>query len=122
MKLPIIRKIRKEDLGSDVPDAVTRLLSPLNQFIEQVGIAVTGRLSFGDNLAGKYVEQTFVSGVELIVNPLDSRRVVGIIPVYAVNDRITGFGFTQKDDLRIGITIDLNSAGESKCKVLLLFL
>lgn len=123
MKLPIIKAVRREDLAvsGDVPPWLDKLLSPLNQFIEQVGVAVTGRLSVGDNLAAKYITQTFTSNVEFEVNPNDKRRVVGIIPVYAASKIITGFNFTYKNNNNIGVTIIFDSAGSSDCKILILF-
>lgn len=123
MKLPIIKAVRREDLAvaGDVPGWVDKLLSPLNQFIEQVGVAVTGKLSVGDNLAAKYITQNFTSNVELEINPNDKRRVVGMIPVYATSKIISGYNFTYKNNNNIGVTIVFDSAGSSDCKILLLF-
>ena len=123
MKLPIIKAVRREDLAvaGDVPGWVDKLLSPLNQFIEQVGVAVTGKLSVGDNLAAKYITQNFTSNVELEINTNDKRRVVGMIPVYATSKIISGYNFTYKNNNNIGVTIVFDSAGSSDCKILLLF-
>lgn len=123
MKLPIIKSVRREDLAvsGDIPAWVDKLLSPLNQFIEQVGVAVTGKLSVGDNLAAKYITQNFTSNIELEINPNDRRRVVGMIPVYATSKIISGYNFTYKNNNNIGVTIVFDSAGSSDCKILLLF-
>lgn len=124
MKLPIIRSIRREDIassGGEIPPWMDKLLGPLNQFIEQVGVAVTGKLSVGDNLAQKYLTQTLSDGVELEVNPNDRRRVVGLIPVFCADKLVTGFGFSYKNDGNIGVTVKFDSAGSSEVKLLLLF-
>ena len=123
MKLPIIKSIRREDIATsgEVPAWIDKLLGPLNQFIEQVGVAVTGRLSVGDNLAQKYITQTFTDNVELDVNPNDRRRVVGMIPVYSAEKIITGYNFIYKNNGNIGVTIKFDTAGSSDCKILLLF-
>jgi hypothetical protein len=123
MKLPIIKSIRREDLasGGEIPPWIDRLLGPLNQFIEQVGVAVTGRLSVSDNLAQKYISQSFTHNVELEINPNDRRRVVGMVPVYASDKILAGYRFTYKNNGNIGVTILFDSAGSSDCKILLYF-
>jgi len=123
MKLPIIKSIRREDLASsgEIPAWIDKLLGPLNQFIEQVGVAVTGRLSVGDNLAQKYISQTFTHNVELEINPNDRRRVVGVVPVYCADKMLMGFKFTYKNNGNIGVTISFDSAGSSDCKIILYF-
>ena len=125
MKLPIIKKIQKEDLqtGEKLPAWVDRMLSPLNQFIEQVGIAVTGRLTFGDNMAGKFIEESFVHNVSKELNPNDSRIVYGIVPVFCSGDTITGSSWTVLSNGNISVKILFASAGtESRsCRLLVLF-
>lgn len=123
MKLPIIKSIRREDLATsgDIPPWIDKMLAPLNQFIEQVGTAVTGRLSVSDNLAQKYISQTFTHNTELEVNPNDRRRVVGMIPVYSAEKAIAGYRFTYKNNGNIGVTLLFDSAGSSDCKILLYF-
>ena len=125
MKLPILKKIQKEDLqtGEDLPKWVDRMLTPVNQFIEQVGIAITGRLSFGDNMAGKFTELRFVHDVEQELNPNDSRAVIGVIPVFAEQDLIVGYGWRQLANGNISVTLQLDGASADAvlCRVLLLF-
>jgi len=123
MKLPIIKSIRREDLATSgqIPPWIDKLLAPLNQFIEQVGVAVTGRLSVGDNLACKYITQNFTHNVELEINTNDRRRVVGMVPVFASDKKMAGHGFTYKNNGNIGVTILFDSAGSSDCKILLFF-
>jgi len=125
VKLPILKKIQKEDLqtGEDLPKWVDRMLSPINQFIEQVGVAITGRLSFGDNMAGRFVELSFVHNVAQEVNPNDARPVVGIIPIFAEQDSIVGYRWGQLSNGNISITLRLGAANSSAvfCRVLLIF-
>lgn len=122
MKIPVIRKIRKEDMGADVPQWVDRLLSPLNQFIEQVGIAVTGRLTFGDNIAGKIIEQSFTHDTALEVNVQDTRIVVGVMPIFCDGNLISAYGWSRLDNGNISVTIQfVAGSGTSDCKILVLF-
>jgi hypothetical protein len=123
MKLPIIKSIRREDLATsgELPVWIDKMLGPLNQFIEQVGVAVQGRLSVSDNLAQKYITQSFTHNTELEINPNDKRRVVGMVPVYASDKIIAGYRFTYKNNGNIGVTILFDGAGSSDCKILLYF-
>lgn len=122
MKLPVIRKIRKEDLGGDIPAWIDRLLSPMNQFIEQVGIAVTGRLSFGENLAGKVIEQSFTHNTALEINTQDSRVVLGVVPIFCDGNIITGYGWNTANNGNLSVTIQFSAgSGTSDCKILVLF-
>jgi len=123
MKLPIIKSIRREDLATsgDIPAWVDKMLGPLNQFIEQVGSAIQGRLSVADNLAQKYITQSFTHNVELEISTNDRRRVVGMVPVYSADKIIAGHRFTYKNNGNIGVTLLFDSAGSSDCKILLYF-
>jgi hypothetical protein len=125
MKLPIIKKIQKEDLqtGEKLPAWVDRMLSPLNQFIEQVGIAVTGRLTFGDNMAGKFVDEFFVHNVAKELNPNDPRIVYGLAPVFCSGDIVVGSSWTVLSNGNLSITLLFNGAGTDSrsCRLLILF-
>jgi hypothetical protein len=125
MKLPIIKKIQKEDLqtGEKLPAWVDRMLTPINQFIEQVGIAVTGRLTFGENMAGKFIDGTFVHNEAKELNPNDARVVYGVVPVFCSGDIIVGTSWTVLTNGNLSMTILFDSAGtESRsCRLLLLF-
>ena len=115
MKLPIIKKIQKEDLqtGEKVPGYIDRILSPLNQFIEQVAIAITGKLTIGDNVAGKYIDETFTHNVAKELNVNDTRAVGAVVPVYCANDLIVGYGWERLTNGNIQITLLFNSGGTS---------
>jgi hypothetical protein len=122
MKLPVIRKIRKEDLGGEAPAWIDRLLSPLNQFIEQVGVAITGRLTIGDNISGRIISQEFEHNVELEIGLSDNRLVLGIVPLFADGFLISAYGWEKKDNGNIGITVQFSAgSGETDCKILVLF-
>lgn len=123
MKIPVIRKIRKEDLGGDLPQWVEKMLSPLNQFIEQVGVAVTGKLSFGDNIASKLLDLEFVHNQEQEVNVNDRRPVLGLVPIFCQSDTIDGFSFSQLSNGNIRVKILFAGAGSSpiSCKILVIF-
>ena len=122
MKLPVIRKIRKEDLGGDVPGWVDRLLSPMNQFIEQVGVAITGRLTFEENVSGKFVTQDFTHNVALEVNLQDTREPLGIVPIFSQGQLISAYGWERLDNGNISLTLQFASgSGTASSRVLVLF-
>jgi hypothetical protein len=124
MKLGIIRRIPKEDLAKldkDIPKWVDGLLSPLNDFIEKVGLALQNRLDFENNFLGKALTVTLTHDVETIVNPFPSSgrgnlRVIGVVPVTTGEVFITGFKWTPKDSGNIGITVKLSGATEASIK------
>lgn len=123
MKIPIIRKIRKEDLGADIPQWVEKMLSPLNQFIEQVGVAVTGRLSFGDNIASKLIDISLTHNLPIEVNVNDRRQVLGVVPIFCQSDTITGLSFSQLSNGNISVRVLFAGAGllPIPCRILVIF-
>lgn len=60
--LPPVRRISREDLGADVPDWVTRLLSPLNLVLQSLYDALNHTLTFKDNIQCQVKEFTIVAG------------------------------------------------------------
>lgn len=122
MKLPVIRKIRKEDLGADVPGWVDRMLSPMNQFIEQVGVAITGRLTFEENMSGKIINQSFTHNVALEISLQDSRDPLGIMPIYSQGQNISAYGWERLDNGNISITLQFASgSGTASSRVLVIY-
>ena len=51
--LPTIKRVQRSDLGGDVPVWVDSLLSPLNQFIEEVYSAFNRNLTIPENVKGQ---------------------------------------------------------------------
>lgn len=132
MKLGLFKRIAKEDLGgTDIPDWVDGLLGVLNQNMENISTAMTGRLTFSDNFYSSTTQQTFTHNKQLIVNPGKSNtRVIGVIPIYAASGyQIASFASVQQQNGSLGITLGfLNSDGSAvagtpqvKCTVLILF-
>ena len=51
--LPTIKRVQRSDLGGDIPEWVDSLLSPLNQFIEEVYSAFNRNLTIPENVKGQ---------------------------------------------------------------------
>lgn len=57
--LPTIKRVQRSDLGGDIPEWVDSLLSPLNQFIEEVYSAFNKNLTIPENVKGQIKNLTF---------------------------------------------------------------
>lgn len=84
MKLANVRRIAREEIP-EAPDWIDKLLTPLNQSIEQITQAISGQLTFADNMLCAIKTNTFSHGVELKVkNPLKSgAKPAGLLPFTA---------------------------------------
>ena len=76
MKIPISKLIRIEDFPDDVKDWIGSLLSTLNTFVTTVVTALTGQLTFGENIKGQEFVSSFTyTGSEL---PIAIRNTMGV--------------------------------------------
>jgi hypothetical protein len=100
VKLSTIRRILKEDLSrsGQVDKWVDALLSPLNEFIDQVVSALRNRLTFRDNLACLVTTQVATSGASFVVNPQSNLRVGAVFIHDAEGAIITGFGWQRLEN------------------------
>lgn len=57
--LPTIKRVQRSDLGADIPIWVDSLLSPINQFIEEVYSAFNRNLTIPENVKGQIKNITF---------------------------------------------------------------
>ena len=57
--LPTIKRVQRSDLGADIPVWVDSLLSPINQFIEEVYSAFNRNLTIPENVKGQIKNLTF---------------------------------------------------------------
>lgn len=127
MKLGVIRTISRDEFKSnkDVPSWLDNFLYILNGFIEQVGTALKNNLTFADNFFCTVTSLEFTSGTELSVNPSAGRttkvRVLGVIPLTTGSLQIDKFGWMQKSDGSIGVTITFASGTSATVKLLILF-
>lgn len=122
MKLGVVKTIQKEELSKygDLPGWVDPLLTTLNSFIEQVGKAVQGNLTFDDNFLSKSKRLKFQHGVELTINPESGNlRAFGVLPVSS-DLKIDAFGWVMKNDGKVGVTFEFIGGTESNCELLIL--
>jgi len=126
MKLGLLKRIPKEQLAKagKLPDWIDALLAPLNEFIEKVGIALQGKLTFDDNFLCKPVFQSFDSGVEKEINPYNEGQqtlsVDGVILLSSGTKRVSEFGWYRKTNRNIAVTIAFAGGGSADCKILVL--
>lgn len=58
-ELPTIKRVLRQDLGRDVPSWVDSLLSPLNQFMEEIYSALNKSLTIPENVQGQKITLNF---------------------------------------------------------------
>jgi hypothetical protein len=107
MKLDVIKTIRIDDLknaGGEIPPWMDTLLGQINSFIEGVGRAIQGNLTFGDNLSCAVKTYTLTHGVELVINPNSPIRVLGVVPIDYNGQTLDKFGWSRKTNGLIGVT------------------
>jgi hypothetical protein len=114
MKLGLIRRISKEDLGKEPPGWVDGLLSALNPFIDQVVVALQGRLNFEDNFASRVASYDLTHDTELEINPQVPGRVTGAFPVFVDGAVLTGWAWSHKQGGNIGLKVRFDSGGSTK--------
>lgn len=128
MKLGVIKRIQREVLAraGEVPKAVDAMLEPLNEFIEKIGLALQGRLTFEDNFLCKQVFLEFTHAVEQLINPrseaVPNARVTGVILLSAGGLGVDKFKWVQKDSGNIGVTISFDggsSTTTAKCRLII---
>lgn len=123
MILGVIKRISKDDMAKleKLPKWIDALLTPLNDFIEKVGLALQNRLTFKDNFLGKVGTFTFVHDSELEINPYPatrgSLRVAGVIPVSSGDMFITAFKWVSKSNGNIGVTIKFSGGTTANVKL-----
>lgn len=128
MRLDVIRRIDKGDLqrsGEELPKWLDALITPINLFIENVVNALRGRLTFADNFLCNVRTLTFTSGTELEINPrkTDSSqtlRAIGVFPIYCSSGNIDKFGWTQKNNGNIGVTVTSDAGGSIDVGIVIL--
>lgn len=64
--LPTIKRIQRSDLGSGIPTWVDSLLSPLNQFMEEIYTAFNRNLTIPENVKGQIITINFKTGANYV--------------------------------------------------------
>lgn len=129
MKLSL-KRLLKEDLArtkEEIPKYMDTVLRILNTAIEQLGVALSNRLTFEDNFLCKIETREFTHGVELTLNPTSGQqanlRATGVSLLSGGDLIVDKFGWNQKSDGTIGVTVYFNggtSSTSANCKVLIL--
>lgn len=107
MKLSNVRRIAKEEI-SEAPEWIDKLLTPLNQSIDQLTQAVSGQLTYGDNFLCSIQNNKFTHGIELVTkNPLPSGiKPIGI-HVFSSDGNVVidGYRLSYKATGEVGVTV-----------------
>jgi hypothetical protein len=129
MKLTL-KRILKEELArskEEIPNYMETVLKVLNSNFEQLGIALSNRLSFEDNFSCTMVTREFTHAVELEINPFAGKtgnlRVTGVIPLSGDDLGIDKFGWAHKSTGNIGVTISFvggSGTTTADCKIAVL--
>lgn len=118
MKLSTVKRITKESLqangGEALPKWVEGLLTPLNDYLEKMYLAVSGKLTFADNLQSTVVTVPLQNNVQIRVNPQTTMTVYGCILINANGTMVTGFKWELLSNT-IGITATFSGATEATC-------
>ncbi len=123
MILGVIKRIPKDDMAKieKLPGWIDALLTPLNDFIEKVGLSLQNRLTFRDNFLGKIVVNEFTHGTELEINPYPgvrgSLRPVGITPMSTGEISIDAFKWVSKANGNVGVTISFLGGTEATVRL-----
>lgn len=122
MKLGTVKTISREDIGSEAPGWVDKLLSPLNQFLEQSYRALSNNLTFTDNFRGKVAAYKLKHATALEINHALTSRVVGVLPLAASGQMITGFKWDYSSaGEKVTVMAEFKAAGSTEAEVRLLF-
>lgn len=126
MKLTL-KRVLKEELArskESVPKYMEPVLKVLNDALEQIGNALSNRLSFEDNVNCTIVTRDFTSATELEINPLAGKsgnlRVTGALIIAASELTVDKFKWVQKSNGNIGVTVTFDGGGTATCKILAL--
>lgn len=113
MKLPIIKRIRKEDFDPEYDGLLTGLLYAINTFFETVTNGLNRNLTFTDNFAGQVKEITITAPITS-TNKIEFKKeftgqckgimIVEVVPETA-GELLTASPFAQFTTTEAGISI-----------------
>ena len=114
MRLSVTRLIRRDDLGSGLPQWVDKMLDPINAFIEQASRAFDRGITFRENFLGVETTQTFIHDTAKEINTGSRLRVKGVVLVDSSGEIVTGFGWSRVDNGNISVTARFASGGATE--------
>lgn len=127
MILSSVRRILKEDLSKagEIPKWVDAMLAPLNEFIDNVTLALRNNLTLQDNFSGKLLATKFTHDVPLSVNSgAGLNKVIGVIPLACLSQRMDSFGWYRNQDGTIAVTFGFvggSSSTVDTCTIYILY-
>lgn len=123
MKISTLKRFDKNDLkGGELPGWIDPFLGVLNNFMDIIVTALSGRITFRDNMLGTVVENLeFTSGTAKVVNPQPTQAgrffVTGVLLMDAGGKTVTGFGWSRRTDGNITVTATFSGGGSAKCRL-----
>lgn len=106
--------------SGDVPKWIDSLISPLNDFLDQVTSALRNRLTFEDNFQCAVKSVDVLNGVEKEVSSGSRLPVNGVIILDTGEKIISGFGFRRLTNGNIGVTVNFTTAPSAEVTFLIL--
>ena len=121
MRITSLRRINKEDISKagEVPGWLDSLISPLNDFLDQVTSALRNRLTFEDNFQSVQKTIKVFNGVEMEVSTGSKLSVSGVIVLDGGEQIISGFGFRRLTNGNIGVTVNFATAPSAEVTFLI---
>ncbi len=121
-----LKRVLKENLARSkeaIPDWVDEVLKVYNSNFEQVGLALSNRLTFAENFNCTEVVREITHAVETEINPLAGKagnlRVIGVVLVSSEGLVVDGFGWASKSNGNILVTVSFDggtSATVADCR------
>jgi len=123
MKLGTIKTISKEDLskGEKLPAWFDPFVQTLNNFISNVTLALSGRLTFKDNFFCAQKQIKITHAVEAQINPESRNKVSGVACFNSGGLSIDTIGWRQLSNGNIGVTINFGAGTEAICVITIFF-
>jgi hypothetical protein len=121
VKITSLRRINKEDIAKagEVPSWLDALISPLNDFLDQVTSALRNRLTFEDNFQCAVKTIKVYSGVESEVSTGSRLSVRGVQVLDGGEEIISSFGFRRLTNGNLGITVNFLTAADAEVTFLI---
>lgn len=121
MKIGTIKVIVREELSKfgELPKWIDPFLQTMNKFINDVGLALKGNLTFKDNFLCVTKQIKLTHGVEQEINPQTKFKIYGVICLNANGLIIDKFGWRSLSNGNIGLTIYYHAGTESLCDIII---
>ena len=123
MKLSVVKRISKESIdqsSKSLPSWLDNLLAPLNDYLEKMYLAVSGRLTFADNFYSTTVTVELTHNTQKTIGTQTNAQVLGCLLVNSGGAMVTGFTWENAKTSQVNVTVQLSGATTATCTLILL--